>query len=56
MSSLFYSKVLKIILQVYFWVLNEDKEFKQAFDLGATGVMTDYPSRLKSFLKENAID
>lgn len=37
-------------LQVYIWVLNEDHEYKRAFDLGATGVMTDYPTKLKAFL------
>jgi glycerophosphoryl diester phosphodiesterase len=34
-------------------VLNDDEEFRRAFELGATGVMTDYPSRLKKFLMEN---
>ncbi|XP_015279657.1 PREDICTED: glycerophosphodiester phosphodiesterase domain-containing protein 1 [Gekko japonicus] len=37
-------------LQVYIWVLNEEHEYKRAFDLGATGVMTDYPTKLKNFL------
>ncbi|KAL7986924.1 hypothetical protein Chor_005843, partial [Crotalus horridus] len=37
-------------IQVYIWVLNEDHEYKRAFDLGATGVMTDYPTKLKAFL------
>ncbi|KAL8199092.1 UNVERIFIED_CONTAM: Lysophospholipase D gdpd1, partial [Gekko kuhli] len=37
-------------LQVYIWVLNEEQEYKRAFDLGATGVMTDYPTKLKNFL------
>ncbi|XP_053131191.1 lysophospholipase D GDPD1 [Hemicordylus capensis] len=37
-------------IQVYIWVLNEEQEYKRAFDLGATGVMTDYPTKLKSFL------
>uniref|UniRef100_A0A8C6VKJ7 Glycerophosphodiester phosphodiesterase domain containing 1 n=1 Tax=Naja naja TaxID=35670 RepID=A0A8C6VKJ7_NAJNA len=37
-------------IQVYIWVLNEDHEYKRAFDLGATGVMTDYPTKLKEFL------
>uniref|UniRef100_A0A670YTD5 Glycerophosphodiester phosphodiesterase domain containing 1 n=1 Tax=Pseudonaja textilis TaxID=8673 RepID=A0A670YTD5_PSETE len=37
-------------IQVYIWVLNEDQEYKRAFDLGATGVMTDYPTKLKEFL------
>ncbi|XP_019400857.1 PREDICTED: glycerophosphodiester phosphodiesterase domain-containing protein 1 [Crocodylus porosus] len=38
-------------IQVYIWVLNEEQEYKRAFDLGATGVMTDYPTRLKEFLR-----
>ncbi|NXX65707.1 GDPD1 Lysophospholipase, partial [Spizella passerina] len=37
-------------IQVYIWVLNEEQEYKRAFDLGATGVMTDYPTKLKEFL------
>ncbi|XP_023612575.1 lysophospholipase D GDPD1 isoform X2 [Myotis lucifugus] len=37
-------------IQVYIWVLNEEQEYKRAFDLGATGVMTDYPTKLKNFL------
>lgn len=39
-------------IQVYIWVLNEEEEYKRAFDLGATGVMTDYPSKLKMFLEK----
>ncbi|XP_032901674.1 lysophospholipase D GDPD1 [Amblyraja radiata] len=38
-------------IQVYIWVLNDEEDFKRAFDLGATGVMTDYPTRLKTFLE-----
>ncbi|KYO32239.1 lysophospholipase D GDPD1 isoform X1 [Alligator mississippiensis] len=38
-------------IQVYVWVLNEEQEYKRAFDLGATGVMTDYPTKLKEFLR-----
>uniref|UniRef100_A0A2I3GX40 Glycerophosphodiester phosphodiesterase domain containing 1 n=1 Tax=Nomascus leucogenys TaxID=61853 RepID=A0A2I3GX40_NOMLE len=37
-------------IQVYIWVLNEEQEYKRAFDLGATGVMTDYPTKLRDFL------
>ncbi|KAL3856222.1 hypothetical protein ACJMK2_010999 [Sinanodonta woodiana] len=37
-------------IQTYLWVLNEDEEFERAFRLGATGVMTDFPSKLKAFL------
>ncbi|KAF4525801.1 hypothetical protein B566_EDAN009909 [Ephemera danica] len=37
-------------IQTYLWVLNYEEEFAAAFELGATGVMTDYPSKLKKFL------
>uniref|UniRef100_A0A8C2YUM8 Glycerophosphodiester phosphodiesterase domain containing 1 n=1 Tax=Chinchilla lanigera TaxID=34839 RepID=A0A8C2YUM8_CHILA len=37
-------------IQVYVWVLNDEQEYRRAFDLGATGVMTDYPTKLKDFL------
>ncbi|MGH0155644.1 UNVERIFIED_CONTAM: hypothetical protein FKN15_059531 [Acipenser sinensis] len=40
-------------LQVYVWVLNDEEDFKRAFDLGATGVMTDYPTKLKEFMERN---
>ncbi|CAB1347495.1 unnamed protein product [Coregonus sp. 'balchen'] len=39
--------------QVYVWVLNDEKDFKRAFDLGATGVMTDYPTKLRDFMEKN---
>jgi len=45
--------ILRLIFQTYLWVLNDEDEFRKAFDLGATGVMTDYPSRLTRFLMEN---
>ncbi|XP_014017461.1 lysophospholipase D GDPD1 [Salmo salar] len=40
-------------IQVYVWVLNDEKDFKRAFDLGATGVMTDYPTKLRDFMEKN---
>ncbi|CAJ0926033.1 unnamed protein product [Ranitomeya imitator] len=39
-------------IQVYIWVLNNEEEYKRAFDLGANGVMTDYPTRLMEFLEQ----
>uniref|UniRef100_A0AAQ5XB85 GP-PDE domain-containing protein n=1 Tax=Amphiprion ocellaris TaxID=80972 RepID=A0AAQ5XB85_AMPOC len=42
-------------IQVYIWVLNDDEDFQRAFDLGATGVMTDFPTRLKDFMDRNGI-
>ncbi|XP_059188045.1 lysophospholipase D GDPD1 isoform X2 [Centropristis striata] len=42
-------------IQVYIWVLNDEEDFQRAFDLGATGVMTDFPTKLKDFLDRNGI-
>uniref|UniRef100_A0A3Q2Z1B8 Glycerophosphodiester phosphodiesterase domain containing 1 n=1 Tax=Hippocampus comes TaxID=109280 RepID=A0A3Q2Z1B8_HIPCM len=42
-------------IQVYIWVLNDEEDFQRAFDLGATGVMTDFPTRLKDFLDRNGL-
>ncbi|XP_059511386.1 lysophospholipase D GDPD1 [Stegostoma tigrinum] len=38
-------------IQIYIWVLNDEEDFKRAFELGVTGVMTDYPTQLKKFLE-----
>ncbi|KAH0626423.1 hypothetical protein JD844_001389 [Phrynosoma platyrhinos] len=37
-------------IQVLLWVLNEDKDFEEAFSYGISGVMTDYPTRLRTYL------
>ncbi|XP_074202217.1 lysophospholipase D GDPD3 isoform X4 [Camelus bactrianus] len=37
-------------VQVIFWCLNEESDFKAAFDLGATGIITDYPTALRRYL------
>uniref|UniRef100_A0A3Q1HTP9 GP-PDE domain-containing protein n=1 Tax=Anabas testudineus TaxID=64144 RepID=A0A3Q1HTP9_ANATE len=42
-------------IQVYIWVLNDEEDFQRAFDLGATGVMTDFPTKLKDFMDRNSI-
>uniref|UniRef100_A0A667YTT8 Glycerophosphodiester phosphodiesterase domain containing 1 n=1 Tax=Myripristis murdjan TaxID=586833 RepID=A0A667YTT8_9TELE len=42
-------------VQVYIWVLNDEEDFQRAFDLGATGVMTDFPTKLKDFIERNGI-
>lgn len=41
--------------QVYIWVLNDEDDFQRAFDLGATGVMTDFPTKLKDFMDRNSL-
>ena len=33
--------------------MNTEEDYRRAFESGATGVMTDYPSKLKDFLIEN---
>lgn len=40
-------------IQTYLWVLNKEEDYAKAFRLGATGVMTDYPTKLRDFLDEN---
>ncbi|XP_038619286.1 lysophospholipase D GDPD3 [Tachyglossus aculeatus] len=37
-------------VQVVFWCLNEEADFKVALGLGASGVMTDYPTDLRRYL------
>ncbi|XP_063157393.1 lysophospholipase D GDPD3 isoform X2 [Candoia aspera] len=37
-------------IQTLLWVLNEDKDFEEAFGYGVSGVMTDYPTRLRQYL------
>jgi len=39
-------------IPTYIWVLNNVVDYKRAFDLGAAGVMTDFPSKLKHYLKK----
>ncbi|CAF1044576.1 unnamed protein product [Rotaria sordida] len=41
-------------IPVYVWILNNEQEFEYAFKhLGATGVMTDYPTLLHKYLVSN---
>ncbi|GBN01474.1 Lysophospholipase D GDPD1 [Araneus ventricosus] len=43
-------------IQTYFWVLNDEEDFERAFELGATGIMTDYPTKLRMFLDKKAMN
>ncbi|XP_032443978.1 lysophospholipase D GDPD3a isoform X1 [Xiphophorus hellerii] len=38
-------------IQVHLFVCNKNEDIKAAFDLGATGVMTDYPTLLSTYVK-----
>jgi len=37
-------------VQTYLWVLNEEDEYARALYYGASGIMTDFPSRLSQYL------
>ncbi|KAK9397569.1 glycerophosphodiester phosphodiesterase domain-containing protein 3 [Crotalus adamanteus] len=37
-------------IQVLLWVLNEEKDFEEAFSYGVSGIMTDYPTLLRHYL------
>ncbi|KAK7483714.1 hypothetical protein BaRGS_00025035 [Batillaria attramentaria] len=39
-------------IQTYLWVLNSEEEFERAFRIGATGVMTDFPTMLRDYLDQ----
>jgi glycerophosphoryl diester phosphodiesterase len=41
------------LLKVYLWVLNSEEEFQYALDIGANGIITDYPLRLIQFIENN---
>jgi len=32
---------------VHYWTINEPDEMRQLIEIGADGIMTDYPHRLK---------
>lgn len=35
---------------VHYWTINDVEEMKHLIDIGADGIMTDYPHRLKEVL------
>ena len=35
-----------------YWVLNDEAEFEQAYNIGADGIMTDAPTKLVDFVKK----
>ncbi|XP_055937918.1 lysophospholipase D GDPD1-like isoform X1 [Argiope bruennichi] len=43
-------------IQTYLWVLNDEEDFERALELGATGIMTDYPTKLRKFLDKKAMN
>lgn len=43
------------LLQVQLFVCNQEEDIRYALEVGATGVMTDYPSLLTSYFSRNPI-
>jgi glycerophosphoryl diester phosphodiesterase len=41
-------------LKVHVWTVNETKAMKPLLEMGVDGIMTDYPDRLQSLLREKA--
>lgn len=42
-------------VSTYFFVLNSEHEWRRAVDCGASGIMTDFPAKLKFWMKANQI-
>lgn len=50
MSPVLFNHLRRRGMQTYLWVLNDEEEYTRAFRLGADGVMTDFPTKLKKYL------
>jgi len=50
MSPVLFSHLSARGIHTYLWTLNEEQEFDRAMQLGATGIMTDYPDKLRRWL------
>jgi len=40
-------------VKTYLWVLNDEDEYARALKYGASGIMTDFPSRLSQYLNHH---
>uniref|UniRef100_A0A6Q2YGU9 GP-PDE domain-containing protein n=1 Tax=Esox lucius TaxID=8010 RepID=A0A6Q2YGU9_ESOLU len=56
MRKSLFNHLAKRGIQVHLFVCNEDPDIKAAFDIGATGVMTDYPTVLTDYLHRHRSD
>ncbi|CAG7826837.1 unnamed protein product [Allacma fusca] len=50
----FFSHLYARGIQVYLWVCNSEDEFEECMKIQATGIMTDYPTKLRDFLDTRA--
>jgi len=51
MSPILFRHLKSRGIHVYLWVLNSEDEYQKAFEVGASGIMTDFPSKLAQYLK-----
>ena len=40
---------------MFYWVLNEEREYEQALGIHCDGIMTDRPTALVAYLKERRL-
>jgi len=52
-SPTLFAHLRKRGIATYFWVLNDEDGYRRAFELGAEGVMTDCPAKLRRWLDVN---
>ncbi|XP_063074053.1 lysophospholipase D GDPD3-like [Engraulis encrasicolus] len=53
MRKALFEHLVKRGMQVHLFVCNEDSDIQAAFDAGATGVMSDYPTLLSDWLRRH---
>ncbi len=41
--------------ETHVWTVNDEREMNRLLDLGVDGIMTDYPTRLKTLLKQRGL-
>ena len=51
-----YVSVFICCVKTYLWVLNDEDEYARAIKYGASGIMTDFPSRLSQYLNHRRDD
>lgn len=55
MQPALFTHLRKRGIVTYLWVLNREADFARAKQLGVDGIMTDYPTRLKSYINNNQL-
>lgn len=40
-------------IKVLIWLLDEEENYERAFRLGANGIISDFPTKLRNYLDKN---